>query len=89
VRHGEDEVSLLDQPHQLFGLGEVVGHRLVADDVKTGVEKSLGDREVGDIGSDDADEIDTSVGRKFRFRRRHRLVSRIAACRIEVELRAC
>ena len=74
VRHGEDEAGLLDQLHQLLGLGEAVGHRLVADDVKTGIEKSLGDREVGDVGRDDADEIDALVGRKLRFRRRHLLV---------------
>ena len=89
VRHGEDEARFLDQTRQLLGLGEVVGHRLVADDVKTGGEKSLGDREVADIGSDDADEINSRVGRKFCFRRRHRLVGRIAARRIEVEPRAC
>ena len=88
VRDREDEAGLLDELHQFLGLVQAVGHRLVADDVKAGIEECLGDREMRDVGRDDADEIDALVSRQLRFRCRHLLVGAIAAGRIEVELRA-
>src|SRR5262249_55214587 len=36
VRDGEDDAGLLDDPGQFLSLGEVKGHRLVADDVEAG-----------------------------------------------------
>ena len=62
VRHGEDRAALLDQFVKLFGLGQVEGEWLVADDIKPGFQCRLGNGEVSVVRGRDGHEVDPLVG---------------------------
>lgn len=77
VGQGEDESFFGNNFLELFGLGEVKGHRFIADDVEAGFESGLGDFEVSVIGSGDRNEVDPFVGGELGFRGQHFLVGTV------------
>ena len=52
------DLVLFDQGRELFSLGEIEGQRLVADNIEAGLDRRLGDLEVGVVRGGDRDEID-------------------------------
>lgn len=63
----EDEAGVLDQTHQLFSLGEGVGHRLVADHVKTVFQGCLGKWEMRVVGGHDRCHFGAILASGFGF----------------------
>ena len=58
VGDGEDDLVLFDEGREFLSLGEIEGQRLVADDIEAGLDRRLGDLEVGVVRSGDRNEID-------------------------------
>ena len=67
VRDGEHHARLVDRVGQLLGLGQVEGHRLVANDVEAGFDRRLGDFKMGVVRRGDREKVDPLVGRQLGF----------------------
>lgn len=80
---GKDSAGLPNDLAQGQRFGEIDPQRFIANDVETGFEERLANRDVHPVGSDDRDEVDPFPGRQLRFCHRHRLVVGINARRID------
>jgi hypothetical protein len=88
VGEDEDLAHSLDDLPQLEGLGQVEGHRLVADDVESGLQKQPGRTVVLVVGGDDDDKVEALLRGQGRFGLGHFAVGPVDARRIEEKVGA-
>jgi hypothetical protein len=65
MRDREQPATRVHLAQQVAGLGEIVRHRLVADDVQAGIERRRGIRVMGVVGRHDGQRIGTVVAGAF------------------------
>ena len=88
VGQGKDQARFLDDVYELLGLFQRVSHGLVADDVDAGLQERAADVEMGDVGSDDADEVNALIGGKVSLGGGHFGVRVVNPARVQVKLGA-